>query len=421
MLPIRPGNTRRKMNQTQFDQLLQTIAQSLREAGETILVRPQIFRGKESEDPEKWIEAFIRIARANNWSERRWIDIAGGFLEEIAADWFRDNKRTFGQWYITGRGDNFTELFIERFTSPMLKDQWHMQYLTLRQGTKTIDQFAHKFRELKRKVDPTNATLQEWVVRDFLLRLNPKIRVLASVAKPATLDDAIIATKNIEAALLFTQSYHSTTPVNKPERIWDNKGKRISRRRCYGCKKKGHEIKDCPNSLSYDKPLEHEEKESYSVNYVDIEYAESLSENLMNNYEESQEETFITPIVSQNTLTLDLSGPQEVRSVKEPKYVEEFSSKGDIYEEILLLYEDIVVEGPTTSSNSSTNTYASMREREGVLANVPLKTSERVKESLYTIPVKQHCNYIEECVVLQQQMQEEFQWKKKRKLKQLEF
>ena len=62
-----------------------------------------------------------------------------------------------------------------------------------------------------------------------------------------------------------------------------------------------------------------------------------------------------------------------------------------------------------------------MEKGEGVLANIPLKTSERVKENLYTIPVKQHCNYIEECVVLQKQMQEEFQWKKKRKPKQLEF
>jgi hypothetical protein len=63
------------MNQTQFDQLLQTVAQNLRETGEIILVRPQIFRGKESEDPEKWIEVFIRITQANNWSEARWIDI----------------------------------------------------------------------------------------------------------------------------------------------------------------------------------------------------------------------------------------------------------------------------------------------------------------------------------------------------------
>ena len=296
-----------------------------------------------------------------------------------------------------------------------------MQYLILRQGTKTIDQFAHKFRELKRKVDPTNATLQEGVVRDFLLRLNPKIRVLASVSKPATLDEAIIATKNIEAALLFTQPYYSTAPVSKSERIWDNKGKRISRRRCYGCKKKGHEIKDCSNLLSEDKSLKHEEKESYSVNYVDIGYAESLSENLVNNYEEIQEETFNTPIVPQNTLTLDLSESQEVCSVKEPKYVEESRSKGDIYEEILLLYEDIVVEDSTTSNNCSTNTYASMREGGGVLANISLKTSGRVKESLYTTPVKQHCNYIEEYMVLQHQMQEEFQWKKRKKLKQLEF
>ena len=105
-----------------------------------------MFKEKKSEDPEKWIEAFIRIARANNWSDRRWIDIAGGYLEGIAADWYRDNKRNFGQWYINGMGNDFTELFIERFTSPILKDQWHMQYLTLRQGNKTIDQLLMNLR-----------------------------------------------------------------------------------------------------------------------------------------------------------------------------------------------------------------------------------------------------------------------------------
>src|SRR3990170_2533051 len=84
---------------------------------------------------------------------------------------------------------------------------------------------AHEFKELKRKVDPTNATLQVRLVRDFLLRLKPEIRVFASISKLTTLEEAITTAKNIEAALLFTQLHHFTAPVSKPRRLWDNKGK----------------------------------------------------------------------------------------------------------------------------------------------------------------------------------------------------
>src|SRR5215208_4885208 len=194
------------MDQNLLNQLIDTIAQRLQEPNEIILAKPEIFEGKEAEDPEKWIEAFIRIAEANNWSEARWINIVGGFLRGTAANWYSENKRHFSQWNIDGEENNFTEMFIERFTSPLLKIQWHMQYLTLRQGTDTIDEFANKFKELKKKVDPENTTLQEILVRDFLLRLNPEIQVLAFISTPTTLNEAINITRNIEAGIKLSQS-----------------------------------------------------------------------------------------------------------------------------------------------------------------------------------------------------------------------
>jgi len=82
---------------------------------------------------------------------------------------------------------------------------------------------------------------------------------------------------------------------------------------------------------------------------------------------------------------LDLNESQKDYSIKEPKYVENS-----------LLYEGIVVEDFTTftiPNNCSTNTHANIKANiKEMLANVPLKTSKEVKESLHTTPVKQLYN-----------------------------
>ena len=332
------------MDQNLLNQLIDTIVQRLQEPNEIILAKPEIFEGKEAEDPEKWIEAFIRIAEANNWSEARWINIVGGFLRGTAANWYSENKRHFSQWNIDGEENNFTEMFIERFTSPLLKIQWHMQYLTLRQGTETIDEFANKFKELKKKVDPENTTLQEILVRDFLLRLNPEIQVLAFISTPTTLNEAINITRNIEAGIKLSQSRlfptKTYTPVqeNFLETQSDSKeGKRVNkRRRYYGCRKKGHEVKECSNSPSYNKPLQiHEE--------------------------------IFTPY--QEIMTKDPNTPKE------------------------------------SSTNIHSQEETEVEEKE--LANTLTETCRRIQEKFYTTPVSQQYNYIEKWSEVQEELLKE--------------
>ena len=78
--------------------MLDTIQASLgRRARESSHLKPRVFHGKESEDPKQWLDDFERIAKANNWSAQRWPEIAGGYLEGIAADWYNDNN--FVIWY----------------------------------------------------------------------------------------------------------------------------------------------------------------------------------------------------------------------------------------------------------------------------------------------------------------------------------
>jgi hypothetical protein len=147
--------------------------------------------------------------------------------------------------------------------------------------------------------------------------------------------------------------------------------------------------------------------------------AELLSGNIKDYSKEAQRETIIISIISKIHIHLEPERIPKSCSVKKFEHDENSNSEEDIYEKMLLLYEDI---DSTTLNNCSTNTHSNIEvRREGVLVNVPLKIKERVKESLHTTPVKQQCNCIEKYIVLQQQMQEEFQWKKRRKLKQLEF
>jgi hypothetical protein len=96
-------------------------------------------------------------------------------------------------------------MIIQRFISESQKDVWHDEYTSLKQRTQSIEEFSYKFRELKRKIDPTSATPVGDVVRDFLGKINPQIRILIGATKLTTLDAAVTAARSIEATLRAAQ------------------------------------------------------------------------------------------------------------------------------------------------------------------------------------------------------------------------
>src|SRR3990170_3991022 len=188
--------------------------------------KPKQFWGKESKDPKQWLKNFERIARANNWSDRRWIEIAGGYMEGIAADWFKD--QTFVVWYRNGEEQEetddhnvplgirgaFRNLFEKRFTSPSQKDYFYQQYHNLKQGKATIEEFAHNFQKLRKKIAPTNATPEEGVIRDFLARVNSQIKLFISTTNPTTLQQAIDTARTVEASMGGTSAFMAdNTPL----------------------------------------------------------------------------------------------------------------------------------------------------------------------------------------------------------------
>ena len=283
------------MDGEQFDQFMNTLTGITRGNKETSLVRPKQFSGKESEDPKQWIETFRRYAKANNWREERWIDIAGAYLDGVAADWFRDQE--YEIWDSTEAAaatttaeakeaeEGFAEGFIRRFTSPSQLDWAYKQYAELTQGDKTIEEFAHTFRELRRKVDPTGALPEENILREFMLKMSPNIRILVQAGRPQDLADAISAARTIEASMKGVgktpkQVHHADTTTDaivaltqmisevlkdkrespkQPElepRRYDYQGTRPQQNyngpprdlrniQCYNCGKMGHYARDC--------------------------------------------------------------------------------------------------------------------------------------------------------------------------------
>lgn len=96
-----------KMNQDQFNALINQFTTSLdtisdrlnrprQSPRETNLVPVRRFSGKTDEDPNDWLIHFEKAAKANNWAPERSLEIVGGFLEGMAADWYEDTN--FQTW-----------------------------------------------------------------------------------------------------------------------------------------------------------------------------------------------------------------------------------------------------------------------------------------------------------------------------------
>ncbi|CAI2198854.1 10720_t:CDS:1, partial [Funneliformis geosporum] len=63
---------------------------------ETNLVPFRRFSEKTDKDPNDWLIHFEKAAKANNWSSEKALEIVGGFLEGMAADWYEDTN--FQSW-----------------------------------------------------------------------------------------------------------------------------------------------------------------------------------------------------------------------------------------------------------------------------------------------------------------------------------
>jgi hypothetical protein len=146
-----------KMNQDQFTALINQFTTSLdvitnqmnrerpRQAPrETNLVPVRRFSGKAEEDPNDWLIHFEKAAKANNWAQDRSLEIVGGFLDGIAADWYEDND--FNSWNDPEEVDDddnnnnqpgpntFVAKFLDHFSTIEQQNRWHYELNEILQG-----------------------------------------------------------------------------------------------------------------------------------------------------------------------------------------------------------------------------------------------------------------------------------------------
>ncbi|CAG8756452.1 8452_t:CDS:2 [Cetraspora pellucida] len=126
-------------------------------------------------------ESFEQAAETNNWSKKRRITIVVGYLSDLAADWYCENKGKIKYWNEESHPtESFFHLLSMFFATPEQHHHWQIELNALIQkpGEK-VDSYATKFKRLL----PT-----------FITMMAPK-----------TLDNAIVYARKVEAGDYYGQ------------------------------------------------------------------------------------------------------------------------------------------------------------------------------------------------------------------------
>ncbi len=143
--------------------------------GERKAVNYLSFSERGDEDINDFITELEKAFAVNRVVDERKHLIASSCLKGIAAN-FYDGLAGITNWNTVGQAAN-TQLrpaLITRFWSKAQATQYYNQYLALKQvPTQMVDDYANRFLELKRKVDPNNNTPVAYVVLKFVQGLLP--------------------------------------------------------------------------------------------------------------------------------------------------------------------------------------------------------------------------------------------------------
>ena len=124
-------------------------------------------------------------------------------MKGAAADWFEGISAIIGDnWATTTNGgNNFVDLFQERFINETKKNQWYQELSVLRQQTdESVDSYANKFKKLVNRIGMTDNVQKK---RMFLMGLNPAYTPLVYSQNPADLDAAVNSARTIEIGYNF--------------------------------------------------------------------------------------------------------------------------------------------------------------------------------------------------------------------------
>jgi hypothetical protein len=168
------------------------------------------FRGTIEEDPHDWIEEYNNAAIANNWNDEAKLQIVRGYLTKGAAEWLK-NQEEFDTW------EEFEKAFEKKYTTHERQNQWLYEWQNLEQGTMKVSEYANKFNNLLKKIDPEDNFPDKFLITKFIAGLKESIaqRVMYDTEKCDDLETTVKHAKRYERGDNFKKSKPTNNPFLK--------------------------------------------------------------------------------------------------------------------------------------------------------------------------------------------------------------
>src|ERR1041384_5285270 len=171
------------------------------------IIKAPTFGGEVHENPNEWIDAFDRVARANNWAENdgdnnQRLQMAAAHLTGEAAIWYEANQATYNRWKNNGNaGNQLAEGLKTRFAPPERQQRWQKEFYEVKQlPGESVESYAQRFNKAARKVGNNVAEIGK--AGTFTQKLLPAIYPMAVLGDQSTLERAIESAKRGERSAL---------------------------------------------------------------------------------------------------------------------------------------------------------------------------------------------------------------------------
>jgi len=160
------------------------------------VVQPIKFFGEPGEDIEKWLKSFDRVAKANNWSEKRQCDILPAYLRDRAAEYFDElpdrNKTTLAK---------LKEALIEHFMPKEARRFYYADLYSRKQGQyESASDFGRAIQLLVRRAyAEMPLEHQDTLMREHYVNgLRPDLKRIVLISDPQTFNNALDLAKREE-------------------------------------------------------------------------------------------------------------------------------------------------------------------------------------------------------------------------------
>ena len=146
---------------------------------------------------ERWIEAIKDIYAVLKYTEERKVNFGVFQLEGPAKAWWRLIDKKWGQEGTPRTWNSFVVEFKSKFISLVIREKKEEEFINLKQGTMTVDQYEITFTRLvKYALDMVNTEAKR--KRRFLIGLNVVIQDALVTARMKTYADMVEYAQRIE-------------------------------------------------------------------------------------------------------------------------------------------------------------------------------------------------------------------------------